>query len=153
MTSLTPRTFIFLAALSAAFGTSTAGAQESAGDSAVPSSRQRTGAERARRAEPAARVARSSRTRLEADVIGPRAVLYGDAYSLISALRPHWLSVRPPAPGVRVYRDGSSVGGADELRFVDLASVLRIEWLSGMDATARFGMNHGGGAILVFTRR
>ena len=151
MTSIKPRTFIFLAALAAAFGTSAARAQDS--DSAAPSSRQRTASDRARRAEPAARVARSSRTRLEADVIGPRAVVYGDAYSLISALRPHWLGTRPPAPEVRVYRDGSPVGGADELRFVDLASVLRIEWLSGMDATARFGMNHGGGAILVFTRR
>jgi len=152
MTCIHFRTGIFVAALAAALFTSAAAAQETARDSAIPPSRHTTTG-RARREAGAARAARSSRTRLEADVIAPRAVVYGDAYSLIAALRPHWLSSRSPDASVRVYRDGTLAGGTDELRSIDLASVQRIEWLSGMDATTRFGMNHSGGAILVTTRR
>jgi hypothetical protein len=152
MTTIHPRAGIFLVAL-AALCTSAAGAQESPRDSAVPAATSRAATERTRSEPPAVRATRSSRTRLEADVIGPRAVVYGDAYSLIAALRPHWLGSRSPVVSVRVYRDGLLAGGTDELRHVDLASVERIEWLSGLDATTRFGMGHGDGAILVSTRR
>jgi hypothetical protein len=152
MTSIQPRAGILLAALAAALCTSPAAAQEATRDSAVPSATNPATTGRARREAPAVRAPRSSRTRLEADVIVPRAAAYGDAFSLIAALRPHWLSSRSPVADVRVYRDDALAGGTDQLRSIDLASVKRIEWLSGLDATTRFGMNHSGGAILVYTR-
>ncbi|HEU4455312.1 MAG TPA: hypothetical protein VFR81_19765 [Longimicrobium sp.] len=116
-------------------------------------SEQRANAASARREEGTGRVARSTRTRLEADVIGPQATAYGDVYTLVAALRPQWLSSRSSTAEVRVYRDGTLVGGAGELRYMSLDAVQRVEWLSGMDATTRYGMNHGGGAIFVHTRR
>ena len=127
-------------------------------DAAPASSRDVIGRSSAQRAESAGseaagRVARSTRTRLEADVIGPQATAYGDVYTLVSALRPQWLSSRSSTAQVRVYRDGTLVGGTGELRYMNLEAVQRVEWLGGMDATTRFGMNHAGGAIIVHTRR
>jgi hypothetical protein len=153
MTSPKIRAGLFTAVFAALLATSAAAqgtAPASSRQSDVRSSDQRAATESARRDSAAGRVARSSRTRLEADVIGPQA--HGDAHSLIAALRPHWLSSRSPVSSVRVYRDRSPVGGAESLRSIPLDSVQRIEWLSGMDATTRFGMNHAGGAILVSTR-
>jgi len=155
MTSPTIRAGLFTAVFAALLATSAAAqgtAPASSRESTVQTSDQRTAAGSARHDAAAGRVARSSRTRLEADVISPQATVYGDAHSLVSALRPHWLTSRSPVSTVRVYRDRSPVGGAEALRSIPLESVQRIEWLSGMDATTRFGMNHSGGAILVSTR-
>ena len=50
-----------------------------------------------------------------------------------------------------VYVDDVRYGGVDELRRIRASQVVRIEYLSGSDATTRFGTGHAGGAILVTT--
>ena len=52
-----------------------------------------------------------------------------------------------------VYLDAMRFGGIDDLRRIRTADVYRIEYLSGSDATTRFGTGHTGGALLVTTFR
>lgn len=80
-----------------------------------------------------------------------------DAYSLVQNLRPNWLRVRGASSlanpeVVRVYLDGSLLGGTDYLRQIATQSINHLQYLSGVDATQRFGLDHGAGAILVSTR-
>jgi len=150
MTSIQPRASFFLAALAAALCASPAAAQDGARASTLPSSTPTTTAP-VHGGSTAERAVRSTRTRLEADVIRPAALVYGDAYTLIAALRPGRLAPRSPDADVRVYFDGRLAGGADELRTLDLASVRRIEWRSGIDATP-LGLRYSGAAIHVTTR-
>ena len=80
-----------------------------------------------------------------------------DAYSLVQNLRPNWLRARGASSLanpeiVQVYLDGSRLGGTDYLRQIATQSISRLQYLSGVDATQRFGLDHGAGAILVSTR-
>lgn len=68
-----------------------------------------------------------------------------NVYDLVRALRPRWEGV--------AYLDGYRLGPMTRLADVSVSSVRRIEYLSRVDARARFGLEHGeGGAILVRTR-
>lgn len=80
------------------------------------------------------------------------------AYQAVKRLRPQWLrrrgviSIRSPGSGqVVAYVDGVRVGGAEALERVQAVAVVEMEYLSGSEATTRFGEGHGGGAILVRT--
>ena len=80
-----------------------------------------------------------------------------DVLTAVQTLRPHWLSVRGASSihqpeTVKVYLDGSLLGGAEHLRQLSTQSVASIRHLSGIDASQRYGLDHGQGAILVFTR-
>jgi hypothetical protein len=82
---------------------------------------------------------------------------YSDAFSVVQSLRPQWLRVRgvtsianPEA--VRVYLDGSLMGGLDHLRSISIRSISSIRYLDGLEATNRWGLDHGMGAIVVTTR-
>jgi hypothetical protein len=80
-----------------------------------------------------------------------------DAYSAVQALRPHWLSVRGPSSfrqqaTVKVYLDGNLMGGPDNLRQISIHSISSMRHMDGLEATQRYGLDHGQGAILVFTR-
>lgn len=152
MTSIKPRTALFLVALAAVLCTSAAVALGRARGSAVPSFTHRAADEQARPEAAPTLAARSSRTSLDADAILPWLLAYGDAYSLIAARRPHWLVSWSETSTMRVRRDGSPAGGPDALRSIPLRSVRRIEWLDGNEASSRFGQSHAGGAILVTTR-
>ena len=81
-----------------------------------------------------------------------------DAFAAVQALRPHWLTTRGTnslsSPGmVKVYLDGNLMGGPDFLRQITVTSIGSIRHLDGLEATQRYGLDHGEGAILVFTRR
>jgi hypothetical protein len=98
-----------------------------------------------------------SRNTLLADEM--KTVDVATAYDAIARLRPSWLrsrgpiSVQQPGAGqVVAYVDGLRVGGADALARVPASAVVQMEFLSGPDATTRFGVGHDGGAILVRTR-
>lgn len=82
------------------------------------------------------------------------------ALEAVQRLRPHFLSTRgaqsiqdpnPPLP--IVYLDGARLGLPNSLAMISAASVATIEYLSSIDASARYGMGHQGGAILVTSRR
>lgn len=83
---------------------------------------------------------------------------WSDAYSLVEALRPRWLSMRGPDSiqgeeiPVQVYIDGSRLGGASLLRTIPVQDIQRMEFLSGVEASSRYGVGHTNGAILVYTR-
>ena len=74
------------------------------------------------------------------------------AAEAVAALRPLWLSKRGPDGEVQVYIDEVHVGTIEMLRSVRISSVAVIKHLDGIQAAARFGMNHDQGAILVTTR-
>ncbi len=81
-----------------------------------------------------------------------------DAYSLIHALRPHWLRKRGVSSmtrveRVQVYQDGTRVGGPEVLRQISTRVILSIEYYDGRTATQKWGSDHGNGAIVVLTRR
>ncbi|CAA9317155.1 MAG: hypothetical protein AVDCRST_MAG89-1463 [uncultured Gemmatimonadetes bacterium] len=81
----------------------------------------------------------------------------GDAYTMLSETRPGWLRSRERSRGavrsaVVVYLDENRLGGVETLRQIQISGIARIEYMNGIDATTRFGTNHGAGAILVTTR-
>ena len=83
---------------------------------------------------------------------------FATVFDAIEALRSHWLQERGPdsfsIPGhVQVYLDDSRLGGVEALRTLPLANVLYIRHVNGVDAAARWGLDHGHGVILVSTRR
>ena len=84
---------------------------------------------------------------------------FNDAYSTIQSLRPQWLSVRGAvsfsAKGnstVKVYLDGNLLGTVDNLRQLPTSSIASIKHLDGMEASNRYGLDHGAGAILITSK-
>lgn len=107
----------------------------------------------------------SSRPAPERAERGGRAVLtsveiqesnYTDAYSVVRALRPEWLRATPNSfsgsEEIQVYLDGNRMGGVDQLRQIMTRSITSMQFLTGLEASNRWGLNHGAGAILVLTR-
>lgn len=80
-----------------------------------------------------------------------------NALTVVQTLRPQWLRMRGTSTldrreSVKVYLDGSLMGGADQLRHINAHSISSMKHLDGLEATQRYGLDHGQGAILVFTR-
>ena len=83
---------------------------------------------------------------------------FNDAYSLVQALRPQRLWTRGTSTinqreSIKVYMDESLMGGPEYLRQIVVRSVASIQFLDGLEATNRWGLDHGLGAIVVRTRR
>jgi len=81
---------------------------------------------------------------------------YTNPYDVIAALRSNWLEVRGTtslqSPSkVQVYLDGVRMSGVEALRTMDLRPVTYIRFFDGVAATARWGLDHGAGAIYVST--
>jgi len=74
------------------------------------------------------------------------------AAEAVASLRPLWLAKRGPDGEVQVYIDEVHVGAIEMLRSVRITSVAYIKHLDGIQAAARYGLNHDQGAILVTTR-
>ena len=100
---------------------------------------------------------RSSRSPITREEIGDRSAL--DLYTLVEQLRPNWLRTRGQTSmagtgGVRVAIDGTlQAGGVDVLRSLRGAQVREVSFLSGQDATTRYGLDVGAGVIAVTTER
>jgi hypothetical protein len=82
---------------------------------------------------------------------------HADALSLVQSLRPLWLRVRgasSPAgrETVKVYLDGSLLGSAEALRQISTHSIGSLRFMDGLEATQRYGLDHGAGAIVVSTQ-
>jgi hypothetical protein len=83
-----------------------------------------------------------------------------NAYDLVRALRPAWLegrgvhSLTNPAAGKPVvYLDRMRAGDPGILRQLDIATIATVHYLGATEATARFGSDHSGGALLGTSRR
>jgi len=105
---------------------------------------------------PGARPApRSTSTLLTEDVI--QRGQYQNAYELVLALRSNWLRPRGTdsltRPGqVQVYRDEIRIGGVESLRAMPTMDIASIQFIDGISAAARWGLDHGNGVIAVTTR-
>lgn len=99
---------------------------------------------------------RSSSSVLAAEELASVAEL--NCYQALQRLRPAWLRVRGQVTimaqqGVRVYVDGIQRGYVRELEGIPAGAVEQMRFLSGREATARYGTDHTDGAILVTLRR
>jgi outer membrane cobalamin receptor len=82
------------------------------------------------------------------------------AYELVQRLRPTWFrnrgptSIRGGAPSTAlVYIDEVRTGGLEALYRVSTQIIREIQFINGRDATTRWGLDHGGGVIMVWTGR
>jgi hypothetical protein len=85
------------------------------------------------------------------------AARYSTAFEVVEALRPQWLRTRGrtsfrAAESVKVYLDDSLLGTPDQLRQITTRSISSIRFMDGTEATTRWGLDHGHGAIIVSTR-
>jgi len=78
------------------------------------------------------------------------------AYDAVEALHSNWLrpkgtdSFATPTEVV-VYMNANRVGGVDALKNIDVHTITSIQHFDGLAASARWGLGHGQGAILVTT--
>ena len=83
---------------------------------------------------------------------------------IVQRLRPTFLRTRGATtmmsgssanatPRPRVVLDGSPHGDVETLRQISAISIMEIRYLSGTNASTKYGTDYGGGAILVTTRR
>lgn len=83
-----------------------------------------------------------------------------DAYEVVQRLRSRWLRAQgttqlPNAAGdfqVQVYLDEVHQGGVSELRDIGYQEIQYIRYYPPQQASARWGFDHGAGAIMVSTR-
>ena len=79
-----------------------------------------------------------------------------NAYDAVESLRSTWLrtrgtnSLNTPTE-VLVYIDDNRLGGVQTLKQVTTSQILQIRFVDGLTATARWGLDHGQGVILVVT--
>jgi len=78
------------------------------------------------------------------------------AYDAVRSLRGNWLVERGKSSfnrpvEIQVYVDGVRVGGVAMLKDIASESVQSIRFFSGIEATTRWGTDHGRGAIFVVT--
>jgi len=108
----------------------------------------------------AARTPASTRVPPDRNIITQQEILehkFETVYDAIQALRPIWLqargtnSLQATATQVQVYLDNNHLGGPETLSTVSLGSVVYIRHYDGAAATARWGLDHGQGAIYVST--
>lgn len=101
--------------------------------------------------------ARRDRQVLSRDEI--RATQFTNAYDVILALRGNWLrsrtaeSVSGKSSTVQVYLDQQRLTGVEELRTMQPTNIASIRFMDPVQASARYGMDHGAGAILVTTAK
>lgn len=82
---------------------------------------------------------------------------FSSLYNLIQELRPRWLRSQGPDSlvgfqgQVQVRMDGNHLGDVNVLRNLSAHGVTSIHWLPPIDAAARYGLNHGHGAIIIST--
>lgn len=82
---------------------------------------------------------------------------FATAWEAVEALRSNWLRARTTdsfntPSAVWVYMDDNRVGGVESLRMIATTSIVYIKWFDGIAATARWGIDHSQGVILVSTR-
>lgn len=81
-----------------------------------------------------------------------------NAYQAVQRLRPNFLqtrgnvSITQGRQEIVVYIDQTRMGGPNSLAQIPITEVKEIQYLSGTDATQRFGTGHGSGAIIVLRK-
>lgn len=81
---------------------------------------------------------------------------FANAYEAVEALHSNWLrakvtdSFQTPSE-IRVYMDDTLLGGIETLRSINPNNIKYIQHFDGVSATARWGLDHTQGVILVMT--
>ncbi len=82
---------------------------------------------------------------------------FATAYDVVKTLRGNWLNARgvesfryPTA--VQVYLDDVHVGDVSTLQTISTTPIQFIRYYNAQDATAKWGVDHGRGAIYISTR-
>jgi glutaredoxin-related protein len=103
----------------------------------------------------------SSSPRTDRSVITKEQILqhrFANAYEAVEALHSNWLitkvtdSFNSPSQ-IRVYVDATFFGGVETLRSINPNNIQSIRHFDGVAATARWGLDHGQGVILVSTQQ
>ncbi|MBW3630583.1 MAG: hypothetical protein KY464_14970 [Gemmatimonadetes bacterium] len=81
---------------------------------------------------------------------------FTSAYDVVETLRGNWLRTRgvdsfSTPSEIQVYVDNVRLGGIHMLRQIAPMTVTYIQWFNPIDASARWGLGHGAGAIYVST--
>jgi hypothetical protein len=83
---------------------------------------------------------------------------WSNVFDLVSTLRPQWIRQRGPdslsgiATPVQTYLDNTRLTGIAALASISTAGLRAVEWVDGVEASARWGLDHGQGAIVLRTR-
>ena len=102
-----------------------------------------------------------SATRRAFDVITREEIeqrAWSSAFDLVSTLRPQWVRPRGPdsfrgtATPVQTYLDNTRLTGIAALASISTAGLRAVEWVDGVEASARWGLDHSQGAIVLRTR-
>ena len=102
----------------------------------------------------------ANRPRFDSSLINREQILEGqftNAYDAVKLLRGSWLntvrpeSVRYPAV-IQVYLDGVRLGDVSALSTVQALPIQFIRYYNAQDATSRWGLDHGAGAIYISTK-
>jgi len=85
---------------------------------------------------------------------------HADVFLTVQALRPQWLHRRGTTSlnrsggaTIKIYLDDMLLGGPDSMRQVSTRSISSIRYYTELEASERWGLDHGSGAIVVTTRR
>ncbi len=84
---------------------------------------------------------------------------YTNMYEVVQAMRSNWLRVKTSSSAsgkvdvLQVYLDNQRIGGVDELRRIVPSSVASARYFDPIAASARWGMDHGAGAIYIVTSK
>lgn len=83
---------------------------------------------------------------------------FTNMFDAIQALRGNWLrprgsdSINNPST-IQVYLDNQRLGGVEQLRAINPRTVAQVRRFDGIEATSRWGMDHGAGVIMITTAR
>ncbi len=83
---------------------------------------------------------------------------FTNAYDAVKGLRGDWIRERGPESfryptEVQVYLDGvRMVGGVQTLQTIPSSGIQFIRHYNGLEATSRWGIDHGGGVVFVSTK-
>ena len=104
-----------------------------------------------RTSSPPGAVAADRSVLTKAEVMDAR---FNSAWDAIEALRGNWLHDRGVSSfrlqtEILVYLDGVRYGNVSSLRNIPVTNVESIRYFNGMDASTRWGLDHGKGVIYV----
>ena len=101
------------------------------------------------------------RARTRADLITQeelRRTQHTNLFDAVQTLRPRWLNSRGPDTmigrqgEIQVHMDETRLGGLSALRSIPSVGVVYIQWFDPVSAAARWGLDHGHGAIYISSR-
>jgi len=86
-----------------------------------------------------------------------REASHGNVYEAVDNLRPNWLRACCPdsfsnPSRVQAYVDDVKMSAVEDLRSIPVQGVQYIRWFSAVEASSRWGLDHGAGAIYVSLR-